>query len=474
MQQNKKYLLIASIVAIAAIFSFTMSTSFSQSSIQDISEKMSSTSGPTTIKISGESNTQIPRDDIRLSVNVITKPTDLHGLEEQRKQQVETVINSINDSLGKENVTITTGYTYYNPQWSNNSPDMSSISAHAEIPIKTEIKNISNVIQIITEQGFWANNLQIQREPKTISDAISGTNIIRIPLGSSTPSCETTDECFIPYNKVVMLGQKTSWENMDTATHTVTSGNPSDGPDGIFDSGLFVSGATSEFTFDSVGEYDYFCMVHPWMVGKITVVQGDSDKSDAPIEYVYVASFAAIIDLPPDNTNNAITKYQEKVDKLNNALVSYQLADTNKQETVSFNPTYWPSSVSNIFTSQTQLIIDVQYENLEPARKAIKDSGANFEGFSLGYSPESLDSVRKDLTQKAIENAKERALEIISPMNLQIKGIKSIDVKSGVSNNQYGTLISSHGVMLGTPYYDANQANEASVTVDVEFEVGKY
>jgi plastocyanin len=470
-QFNKKFIIIASISAIIALSSITL-TSFSQSSLQEISEKMISTSGPTTVKISGESTTSIPRDGTRLSVNISTKPTDLNTLEEQRKEQVNKVINAINDSLGKENVSVTTGYTYYNPQWSNSSPDMTSISAHVEIPIKTKIENISTVTKIITEQGFWINNLQIQKVPKSDAD----TNLmVTIPSGSSTPGCESSESCFLPYNKVLNMGQTLTWENLDTATHTVTSGSSTNGPDGLFDSGLFMTGATFSFLFDTVGEYDYFCLVHPWMTGKITVIEGESKIDAKLIEYLYQASLTAVIDLPPDNLDKTIPVYQEKLDALNNALSEYQLEDkSTTQGTVYFNPTYWPSLMSNVFTSQTQLFIDVDYDDLELVLKAIKDSGANFENFSLTYSSESLESIRKDLTQKAIENAKERALEIISPMDLQIKGIKSIEVKSSVFSNQYGnTPVYSNGVMLRTPFYDANQVNEASVIVDVEFEVGR-
>jgi plastocyanin len=32
-----------------------------------------------------------------------------------------------------------------------------------------------------------------------------------------------------------------------------------------------MSGNTFEFTFDDAGEYPYFCMVHPWMTGTVTV-----------------------------------------------------------------------------------------------------------------------------------------------------------------------------------------------------------
>jgi len=35
-------------------------------------------------------------------------------------------------------------------------------------------------------------------------------------------------------------------KNFDSAAHTVTSGTPADGPDGIFDSSLFMSGERND------------------------------------------------------------------------------------------------------------------------------------------------------------------------------------------------------------------------------------
>jgi len=473
---NKKVVIISSVLIFAALSSLILTVSFSQSPLADIAEKMSSSSGLTTIKISGESSVKIPQDATKLSVSIVTKPTEFNTLEDERKIQVDKVINSIKNSVGDDKVSISTGYTYYNPQWSSGSPDMSSISAHIEIPVKIKVEDITAVSKIITDNGFWVNNLQIKKEPKTSPVSSSGTSTITIPSGASVPNCEINNECFMPYEKVVTVGQQVLWENLDTAAHTVTSGKPDDGPDGMFDSSLFMSGSTFEYTFNSIGEYDYFCMVHPWMIGRVIVVEGQSDKPEKePKEYVYYASLSATIDLPPDNTDGAIAKYQDKVEGLNKALSAYQLEDANaRQGTVNFNPTYWPSAYSSVFTSQTQLLIEVDYQEVENVLKAIKDSGANFESFSLSYSAESLDLVRKDLTQKAIENAKERALEIISPMGLEIKGIKSMEVKSSVFGNPNGnTPIYSNGVMLRVPFYDANQVNEAFVLVDVEFEVGK-
>ena len=69
----------------------------------------------------------------------------------------------------------------------------------------------------------------------------------------------------------INVGDTVVWSNDDSAAHTVTSGTPSDGPDGIFDSSIFMSATTFEQVFSESGNYDYFCMVHPWMVGQIQV-----------------------------------------------------------------------------------------------------------------------------------------------------------------------------------------------------------
>ena len=97
------------------------------------------------------------------------------------------------------------------------------------------------------------------------------TGTVSAPAGSSVPGCEETNECFVPSDITISVGDTVTWSNDDTAAHTVTSGIPSEGPDGIFDSSLFMAGTTFEHTFDEAGKYDYFCMVHPWMTGTVQV-----------------------------------------------------------------------------------------------------------------------------------------------------------------------------------------------------------
>ena len=95
--------------------------------------------------------------------------------------------------------------------------------------------------------------------------------LISLPTGSGVPGCDETNECFLPYDVSIGVGATITWSNDDTAAHTVTSGIVAEGPDGLFDSSIFMSGTTFEFTFNDAGTYDYFCMVHPWMTGIINV-----------------------------------------------------------------------------------------------------------------------------------------------------------------------------------------------------------
>jgi plastocyanin len=94
---------------------------------------------------------------------------------------------------------------------------------------------------------------------------------VEIPIGTSVPGCEETNECWSPADITINAGDTVHWMNVDTAAHTVTGGSPADGPSGVFDSSLVMADAVYAFTFDEAGSYDYFCMVHPWMVGSVTV-----------------------------------------------------------------------------------------------------------------------------------------------------------------------------------------------------------
>jgi plastocyanin len=97
------------------------------------------------------------------------------------------------------------------------------------------------------------------------------THTVDIPTGTSVPGCEDSNACYSPADITINAGDTVEWINIDTAAHTVTAGSPADVQVEIFDSSLLMGGGTWSFTFDEAGSYDYFCMVHPWMTGSVSV-----------------------------------------------------------------------------------------------------------------------------------------------------------------------------------------------------------
>jgi predicted secreted protein with PEFG-CTERM motif len=102
---------------------------------------------------------------------------------------------------------------------------------------------------------------------------------VSLPQGSGVPGCEETNECYLPYMVTVNPGDEVVWSNDDSAVHTVTSGTVPTA-DGLFDSSMFMAGTTFSHTFDTLGKYDYFCVVHPWMLGQVFVTVGGGIEKD--------------------------------------------------------------------------------------------------------------------------------------------------------------------------------------------------
>ncbi|HZA62050.1 MAG TPA: plastocyanin/azurin family copper-binding protein [Nitrososphaeraceae archaeon] len=117
-------------------------------------------------------------------------------------------------------------------------------------------------------------------EPQVSS--ANGTSVINMNTGTSTPSISTVSivsgsslpsngEFYVPETVETTVGSMINWKNDDFGPHTVTSGDMTTGKTGVFDSNIMQKGSTFSFLFDKVGEYDYFCTLHPFMTGRISV-----------------------------------------------------------------------------------------------------------------------------------------------------------------------------------------------------------
>ncbi len=99
----------------------------------------------------------------------------------------------------------------------------------------------------------------------------------------ASADCVTAKNCFNPNPANVAPGTEVDWKNGDTASHTVTSGQPSDNVTGsVFDSGLIKPGQDFKFTFQNEGTFNYFCTVHPWMTGQVIVSASAATPPTSP------------------------------------------------------------------------------------------------------------------------------------------------------------------------------------------------
>ena len=105
----------------------------------------------------------------------------------------------------------------------------------------------------------------------TSVEAQAGIIIISISIvpGAST----LTDTAFQPNPVNVKVGDTVSWTNNDNTIHTVIEGNPATGGEveGGFASEILGPGVTFEHTFNQTGTFEYYCNLHPNMVGTVIV-----------------------------------------------------------------------------------------------------------------------------------------------------------------------------------------------------------
>ena len=102
---------------------------------------------------------------------------------------------------------------------------------------------------------------------------------VDISAGSALENCKFEKTCYQPYQITIVRTDTITWTNLDNTVHTVTGGNPDDGPDGSFDSGLLAPSEKFSQTFHMIGDFYYYCTLHPWMIGTV-FVEGGQIKAD--------------------------------------------------------------------------------------------------------------------------------------------------------------------------------------------------
>ena len=91
-------------------------------------------------------------------------------------------------------------------------------------------------------------------------------------------------KAFNPSDANINVNDTIVWTNKDPVIHTIVEGNPSlTSPASTirpeasttsmgFQFGFLNQGNTFKHTFDNPGTFNYYCSVHPTMVGKVVVI----------------------------------------------------------------------------------------------------------------------------------------------------------------------------------------------------------
>jgi plastocyanin len=141
-------------------------------------------------------------------------------------------------------------------------------SLEAEISIlNSEITSLENQIADMEEASSLIPDPTVVLVPTVVE-------IITVDESGFSQAC-VDDGCYVPSNLTANVGDTIVMTNTDpTGVHTYTSGTvngftPS--PDGTFDSGVLMSGDAFEWTPTQTGDIPYYCMLHTWMTGNISV-----------------------------------------------------------------------------------------------------------------------------------------------------------------------------------------------------------
>jgi len=98
--------------------------------------------------------------------------------------------------------------------------------------------------------------------------SVSNIEHVLIPNGNSA---QANTGFFIPLNLEIIRGTTVIWQNEDNIGHTVQSQDAQGHVIPLFNSPVLNTGDTFTYKFDKPGVYHYFCSIHPWRIGIVTV-----------------------------------------------------------------------------------------------------------------------------------------------------------------------------------------------------------
>ncbi len=160
-----------------------------------------------------------------------------------------------------------------------------AISIVTLISFSTDFANAENVPNWIKNNALWygqgeitetefLNSIKFLIENDILvlenDDKIKRNQLtqIIIPNGNYVVSGGAV---YLPLNLEINPNTTVQWLNDDVVPHTVQSQDEYGEIIGLFNSVPLNTGETFEFKFKEEGVYNYYCSLHPWRVGLVTV-----------------------------------------------------------------------------------------------------------------------------------------------------------------------------------------------------------
>ena len=91
--------------------------------------------------------------------------------------------------------------------------------------------------------------------------------MLSMPAWAEEVKIDIKEFMFGPKDLTVTMGTKVTWVNDDQVPHTVAETHKA------FRSGALDTDDSFSWVFNTPGEFEYFCALHPQMIGKIVVTQ---------------------------------------------------------------------------------------------------------------------------------------------------------------------------------------------------------
>jgi len=160
---------------------------------------------------------------------------------------------------------------------SNMMPMNGSYHGHlGQISLTTTFPSAGNYIVNVDLNSLGVSNIKFGQASARFNVIVSETNDNVLTSESTVEKDKVNilgleSPFYSPHVINIKAGETLTFDNIDANFHTVTSGTQKSGPDGTFDSGLLKAGEKFTLTLDKPGTYQYYCTIHPNMVGTIIV-----------------------------------------------------------------------------------------------------------------------------------------------------------------------------------------------------------